>query len=157
MGGPCRVDGQLRQELDNFYPCKFELDGKVWVNVEQYFQAAKFYDEGYRELIRAEPSGTNCWRLGNSREFPIRSDWEAVKVDVMYRANLAKFQQNPNLKEVLVSSRGPIEAFGFPFWKKWNAILLERIREELRIQSDQNEAVLEQRISDMVAYKSATS
>ena len=83
MGGPCLVDGTMRPELDNFLQCAFELDGKQWTSSEQYFQAVKFTDEGYREKIRACHDGGACWQLGNSRAFQLRADWENVKVDVM--------------------------------------------------------------------------
>ena len=33
-------------------------------------------------------------------------------------------------------SRGKIRPHGFPFWVKWNRIILERLREELRLEHD---------------------
>ena len=53
MGGPCTVGGVTYAELDNFLLCAFEVDGRVWTSVEQYFQAAKFLDPAYQETIRA--------------------------------------------------------------------------------------------------------
>ena len=40
----------------------------------------------------------------------------ATKVDVMYAANLAKFQQNAKLREALLSTKGSIKGHGFRFW-----------------------------------------
>ena len=47
-------------------------------------------------------SAGGCFHLGNHGA-ALRADWEVVKVDVMYAANLAKFTQAPGLSELLVS------------------------------------------------------
>lgn len=174
MGGPCTVDGVSYDALDNFLQCSFELDGQWWTSAEQYFQAAKFLDPGYREKIRNCHDGDACWNLGNTRQYPIRADWEAVKVEIMYRANKAKFtaEGNEALRDALLSTgSGRIVAHGFPFWAHWNGVLLERIREELRKPVSPNggvgaatggasecadwrdEAVLQERVKAMDDYK----
>jgi len=158
MGGPCKVDGQVRKELDNFHQCRIELDGKIWPTAEHVFQASKCPgDPEQREKIRNAVSGMDSWQLGQTRTAGLRPDWEAVKVDVMYEANLAKFQQNQDLHDVLVSSSGPIEAQGGFFWKTWNEVLLERIREELRSENQRDAQVLAQRISAMTQYHAAAT
>mmetsp|Transcript_76384 Transcript_76384/g.127254 ORF Transcript_76384/g.127254 Transcript_76384/m.127254 type:complete len:192 (-) Transcript_76384:487-1062(-) len=149
MGGPCLVDGVSRHELDNFGICSFEYNGKTYASAEHAFQAAKFTDEAHCQKIRQAPSGGDAWSLGNTREVPIRKDWENVKVKVMYEVNLAKFSQNPMLCEALVATKGPIIAFGFPFWAKWNAVLLERIREELRPSEQRDTTLLSAHIAVM--------
>jgi len=52
----------------------------------------------------------------------------------MYLGNLAKFQQNEDLRNALLSSgTGSIRFTGStPFWNRWNGLILERIRAELR-------------------------
>jgi len=149
------VDGQSREELDNFHHCQMQIDGQIWPSSEHYFQACKFpNDMQHREAIRMAPSGMDCWKLGQAKD--LRSDWEEVKVEMMYQANLAKFSQNPHLGDVLVNSSGAIQAQGNPEgWKTWNEVLLERIREELRDDDRRNVVVLEQRIASMAAYKAA--
>ena len=133
MGGPCFCDGETLHELDNFRRSPFVIAGKRWLSAEQYFQAMKFPSSpDYQEQIRAVADGQRCWSMGNTRAHRLRADWEAVKVEIMYRANLAKFSQHQQLRRVLCGTRGRITAGGFPFWARWNAILLERIREELR-------------------------
>lgn len=49
----------------------------------------------------------------------------------MYEANLHKFQQNKELREVLIATKGDI-VYGTGFWDKWNGIIMTRIRAELR-------------------------
>lgn len=156
MGGPCTVDGKTRHELDNFHQCQFQMDGEVWPTSEHYYQACKFpEDPNQRERIRTAASGMEAWKLGQAcRE--MRDDWEEVKVEMMYRANLAKFQQNAHLRDVLVQSQGPIFAQGsVDCWKTWNEVLLERIREELRDYDRCNSKILLERVAAMDAYRAA--
>ena len=42
------------------------------------------------------------------------------------------------MKEELINTEGDIEAGGFPFWALWNAVILMRIREELRAPEKRN-------------------
>lgn len=155
MGGPCLVDGSALHELDNFLPCRFELWGCEWPTAEHAFQAAKFPGNCiYQEQIRVAATGGDAWALAQDARgaASLRPDWERVKVKVMYEVNRAKFIQNPELQTVLVQSNGPIIAFGFPFWAKWNAILLERLREELRPPAARNAERLAQTIMAMDEY-----
>jgi ribA/ribD-fused uncharacterized protein len=156
MGGPCRVDGVERKELDNFYECHFQVAGLAWSSSEQYYQACKFPDnEEHREKIRTCDAGMGSWQAG--QEENARADWEEVKVDMMYEANRAKFSQNPALRHVLVNSQGAICAQGGLFWKTWNEVLLERLREELRDFAKCDRQVLLQRKMAMEAYRSAAA
>ena len=67
-------------------------------------------------------AGMASWKAGHGTDGgpKLRPDWEHVKVDVMYRANLAKFSQHADLLALLVGTRGPITARGGLFWKTWN-------------------------------------
>eukprot|EP00931_Biecheleriopsis_adriatica_P036419 TRINITY_DN20983_c0_g1_i3.p1 TRINITY_DN20983_c0_g1~~TRINITY_DN20983_c0_g1_i3.p1 ORF type:complete len:289 (+),score=38.50 TRINITY_DN20983_c0_g1_i3:140-1006(+) len=137
MGGPCIVDGQSRQELDNWFKCTFQLAGKEWPSAEHYYQATKYPgDEDHQEAIRRAPNGTHCWSLGQEERPSLRQDLDEKKLEMMYEANRAKFSQNRELRKLLISTHGPIEAQGSPFWKTWNEVLLERLREELRNHDD---------------------
>ena len=102
------------------------------------------------------------------------ADFSERKVAIMHRCNHAKFAQNDDLRAVLLGTTGPITAYGHPFWAKWNAILLERIRvrlpyfldlrtrekrsplqEELRPPGERDEAVIETRRRWMDEYSAA--
>jgi len=158
MGGPCTVDGQVRQELDNFHCCQVEMDGEFYPSSEHAFQAAKYpQNQEQRNRIREAASGIDSWQMGQTRSADFRSDWEGVKVEMMYRANLSKFTLNPQLRDLLVKSQGAITAQGGFFWKTWNEVLLERIREELRGDLDRDEAVLAHRKAAMAAYAAAAA
>lgn len=147
------MDGAAREELDNFLPCSFECSGVTWTSAEHCFQAAKFpHNPAHAERVRNARTGGDAFTIANDRSVPCCPDWERVKVAAMYRANFAKFSQNSELRDALVSSKGPITAFGFPFWAKWNAVILERIREELRPETERDEATLAARIASMEAF-----
>lgn len=129
-------------EFSNFSPHGVEMEGQWWATTEHYFQAQKFEDTAYREQIRNASSPKQAAELGRSRAVPLRTDWEAIKEDVMYRAVRAKFQTHPALKTLLLST-GSAEiienAPGDYYWgcgkdgsgKNRLGHVLMRVREEL--------------------------
>jgi len=90
--------------LSNFSPHGFELDGVYWPTVEHYFQAQKFADTQQAEQIRRARTPKAAKRLGRTRAYPLRGDWEAVKDDVMRRAVLRKFETHAALREQLLAT-----------------------------------------------------
>jgi ribA/ribD-fused uncharacterized protein len=90
--------------LSNFYPSIFTLDGKVWPTSEHYFQAMKFVGTEYETKIRTAKSPMEAANMGRDRRFPLRKDWNAVRVSVMTNSVLAKFSQNDGLKEQLIKT-----------------------------------------------------
>jgi predicted NAD-dependent protein-ADP-ribosyltransferase YbiA (DUF1768 family) len=138
MGGPADIDGKSHPETDNFLPCQFVINGMTYSSAENYFQCSKTTNEADRDMVSRSGSGCSAWAAG--QKVKIRSDWEAVKVDEMYNGNLAKFQQNEDLRNALLGSgTGKIRFTGStPFWNKWNGLILERIRAELRQNGDED-------------------
>jgi N-glycosidase YbiA len=90
--------------MSNFAPYPIELEGKVWPTSEHYFQAGKFPGSDYAEAIRGQRSPMIAARMGRSRDYPIRADWEAVKEAVMRAAVLAKFSQHADLRALLLAT-----------------------------------------------------
>ena len=82
----------------------FTTDGVFWPSSEHYFQAKKFAGTPYEEIIRTAASPAISAKLGRSREFPIRPDWEEVKDDVMRTALYEKFTQNMEAGIVLMNT-----------------------------------------------------
>ena len=87
--------------LSNFYRASFELDGKVWVSSEHYYQASKYSGTYYETLIEKADSPAKAAHLGRNAPLDIRPDWDEVKLDVMERAVREKFSQNVDLYEML--------------------------------------------------------
>ena len=95
-------------EFSNFYEfAPFELDRKKWKSSEHYFQAQKFIGTPYEELIRVRAdTPRNAFEMARlpSRMQWLRSDWEKVKLYVMYKALLAKFLAHDRLRLLLFST-----------------------------------------------------
>ena len=120
--------------LSHFHPSPVELDGESWATVEHYYQAQKSVDLRYRQAIRDASTPGVAKRLAahpqsspraakkswfGANELMPRMDWSAVKLDIMRRADFAKFSQNPDLAELLRST-GDAELIedspSEPFW-----------------------------------------
>jgi ribA/ribD-fused uncharacterized protein len=91
-------------EFSNFSPHPVELKGRTWPTTEHYFQAQKFAGTAHEEPLRLAKSPMIAARMGRSRERPLRSDWEAVKDDIMREALRAKFTQHPALRSLLLET-----------------------------------------------------
>ena len=90
--------------LCNFSSHGFLLDHRYWPTVEHYFQSQKFKGTDYEDRIRVCRTAKEAKNLGRSRDLPLRSDWEQVKVGIMRRALLAKFTTHRDLREALLKT-----------------------------------------------------
>ena len=90
--------------LSNFSRHGFELLGRYWPTAEHYFQAQKFAGTPYEERIRRSLSPKEAKRLGRSREWPLRSDWEQVKDQIMHEAVLRKFETHADIRANLLAT-----------------------------------------------------
>lgn len=87
--------------LSNFYEAPVQYDGIVYQNNEAAFQAQKCANPADRQKF-AGLNPTEARHLG--RAIPLRKDWEQVKMSVMGEIVRAKFEQNPDLAEKLLST-----------------------------------------------------
>lgn len=90
--------------FSNFSPHGVEMDGEHWPTVEHYFQARKFHDGDHREKIRRAETPKRAKKLGQSRDVPLRADWEEVKDEVMFTGCLVKFRTHEEAKNILLST-----------------------------------------------------
>lgn len=132
-------------EFSNFFPQGFEEDGAYWPTVEHYFQAMKFAGPShaaYRESIRLARGPKHAKALGQTRDRPLRADWEDVKEEVMLHALRRKFG-HPRLRDLLLGTEDRPLVEASPHDHYWGAgahgsganrlgALLEQVREELR-------------------------
>ena len=79
--------------------------GREWPTTEHYFQAQKFRLDELDEKICKDPSPMRAAQIGRSRKYPLRSDWDEVKDDVMRIALYAKFTQHDDLKAILLGTK----------------------------------------------------
>jgi len=87
--------------LSNFYPVDVTYEGIVYPSSECAFQAAKTLDLEERvKFTRMNPGDAK--KAG--RKLTLRSDWEDVKLQVMWEIVYTKFYQNPKLIGKLLST-----------------------------------------------------
>lgn len=106
--------------LSNFSPPGFEADGTFWPTVEHFFQAQKFSAPDIRERIRRALTPKEARSLGQSRSFPMRSDWDEVRESIMLRGLRLKFAV-PAARALLLSTKDRPLVESSPFDYFWAA------------------------------------
>ena len=92
-------------EFSNFYLAPIELDGYTWPTTEHYFQAQKYIaDPTHYQNVLQLATPREAFNYVRTYKSFVRSDWANIKDEVMFKACLAKFQQHPKLKELLLST-----------------------------------------------------
>ncbi|XP_057963282.1 riboflavin biosynthesis protein PYRR, chloroplastic [Malania oleifera] len=120
--------------FSNFSPHPIQMpdkngDYQTWLSVEHYYQAQKFVRENDPvthdciEEIKSARSPEEAARIGRTiqKQCPdlVRSDWEGIKIDIMYRALKCKFSIYPHLNSMLLSTAGSVLVEASPhdlFW-----------------------------------------
>ncbi|XP_031260870.1 riboflavin biosynthesis protein PYRR, chloroplastic isoform X2 [Pistacia vera] len=118
--------------FSNFSPHPIQMpdngvDYVTWSGVEHYYQKFVGVNDPAAldciEKIKAVRSPEEAARIGRwmQRHRPdlVRSDWESVKIDVMYKALKCKFSIYPHLNSMLLSTAGSILVEASPhdlFW-----------------------------------------
>ncbi|CAF1339418.1 unnamed protein product [Rotaria sp. Silwood1] len=92
-------------EFSNFYPSPIKLDGYTWPTSEHYFQAQKFISNKthYKNVLQLS-TPREAFDYVRTYQSSVRSDWAQVKDEIMFKACMAKFEQHPKLKELLLST-----------------------------------------------------
>ena len=96
--------GERYFEFTNFAEYPILLDDEEWPTTEHYFQAQKFIGTPYFKYIRTLQTPRDAFSLSRQPQVSqwLRDDWEQVKLDIMYKALLAKFFQHSNLRDMLL-------------------------------------------------------
>ena len=115
-------DNEENGYLSNWYRRKFVIDDFEYLHVDQYMMAQKaklFHDSArYTAILRA----TNPWEckdLGRQVTPFDAKTWNAVKYDVVKDGNRAKYEQNPDLKKLLLATGNAVLAEASPKDKVW--------------------------------------
>lgn len=92
--------------LSNFSNHGFKLGEKYYKTSEHYFQSQKFFgiNPDYAEVIRRSPTPHQAAKLGRSRQFKIREDWNEIKIQVMIEAVTFKFVHNKDIRKILLET-----------------------------------------------------
>lgn len=148
MGGSAYADEVEYKEFDNFWFCSFTYEGKLWNSTEQAYHAMKFEKEEDIEHIRKQDKIGMIIYYGSSREYTLKPNFkieplkrgtkddcfENANVNLMYKVNLEKYKQNPVLRDRLLMTGTARIIFkdSSTFWNKWNGLIHEKIRDELK-------------------------
>ena len=104
----CEFKGKY-EFLSNFYIVKNPIyyDGHYFQTTEHAYQAYKTLDLKQLEAIKNCSSPGEAKRLAsNSKKTKLRSDWEKIKLPLMYDLLVDKFRGNPALSKMLYSLYG---------------------------------------------------
>lgn len=82
----------------------FYKDGIYWRTTEHFYQAHKFEDEQVRQRIINAQTPKEASRIGRSKEYKIKDNWDDIRAEVMYEAVLLKFQEHADIREKLCST-----------------------------------------------------
>ena len=128
--------------LANYAEYSFIVDGVLYKTAEHYYQSKKFFDVDIVNKIINAKDAYEAAAIGRDKNNPLRTDWEEVKIRIMYEAVYQKFKQNKDICDKLLSTRDEklIEATTKEdFWgcgpnrtgQNNYGIILEKVREQL--------------------------
>lgn len=87
--------------LSNFHPSYVEYEGLIYPTVEHAFQAAKTLDMEKRKEFTKMVTPDIAMYQGH--RLALRSDWEEVKIGIMYHLCKDKFSRTPNKEKLLLT------------------------------------------------------
>lgn len=94
--------------LSNFTLCRIEFEGLIFPSAEHAYQSQKMFKSWYEYdswiSTCQNPNFTPAQIKKLSRKIALRIDWDLWKIDVMGRVVFDKFNQNENLKTLLLQT-----------------------------------------------------
>lgn len=105
-----------------WYESAFIIDGKLYNCCEKYMMEQKalyFNDIEIAENIMKTNDPKEHKKLGRSVKNFDENKWNTVADDIVYKANLAKFSQNEELKNKLLATGGKMFVECSPYDKIW--------------------------------------
>ena len=100
----------------------FEVDGIQYHTTEQYMMASKARVFGDNDTLKEIMNATNpsdYKKLGRKVKGFEPTLWDEKKLDIVVEGNKAKFGQNPELKEYLLSTDDAILVEASPYDNIW--------------------------------------
>lgn len=93
--------------FSNFHPCSFTWEGRKFNCSEQAFMWAKatyFKDDETAIKIMSESDPKKIKKLGRTVKDFNDEEWSIVRYNFMLSINMAKYSQNEDLKNILLST-----------------------------------------------------
>jgi ribA/ribD-fused uncharacterized protein len=90
--------------LTNDYPCSINISNAKFSCAESAFQAHKFYQRPELFERFKKMNGSDAWNLSQKLSYQQRQDWYQVRETAMLNILKVKFQQNPELADLLIAT-----------------------------------------------------
>ena len=104
MNEPIYFCEPLYYPLSNFSAFQLVWKGRVWPTSEHAYQAEKFTDEAIIEALSTARSVDEAYEVAQIHKEKRRTDWDEIKVEVMRSIFVAKINQHPKIKKMLLES-----------------------------------------------------
>lgn len=109
--------------FSNWYPAEFQYAGKTFTNSEQFMMFHKvsmFHRHDLAEQIMNTVDPAKCKKIAGQR-FPEYNDyiWNRTCRTIVKRGVYAKFQQNQDILQILLSTGNALLAECSPYDRKW--------------------------------------
>ncbi|NYH53063.1 hypothetical protein HNR06_002652 [Nocardiopsis arvandica] len=108
--------------LSQWWPAAFTVDGTGYPTAEHYMMAAKarlFGDAEAEERILAAGHPRDAKVIGRQVRGFDQEAWEAARFGIVVEAGVAKFGQNPDLREFLLGTGGRVLVEASPRDRVW--------------------------------------
>lgn len=116
-------DGSITKScLSQWFSCSFIIDGFTYRTAEQYMMCQKarlFSDEDIFKRILQANHPNEFKNLGRLVKGFNQQVWDKHKFQIVVDGNMAKFSQNENLKEFLLSTEKRVLVEASPYDKVW--------------------------------------
>jgi ribA/ribD-fused uncharacterized protein len=135
---PSRPDVLGAECLSQWYPAPFTVDDVRYATAEHFMMAAKarlFGDDASARAILGAKTPAEAKKLGRSVAGFDDEAWVAARSDVVFRASMAKFSQDPALRAFLVGTGARVLVEASPTDRIWGIGLAaadERARDPRR-------------------------
>ena len=123
-----RGDEVTKACFSQWYPSVFEVNGITYKTAEQYMMAQKallFQDQEIYEEIMAAIHPKQCKALGQRVRHFSQTVWDEKKSQIVIDGNVAKFSQNPKLKDYLIKTGERVLVEASPYDKIWGIGMAE--------------------------------
>ena len=121
-GHSCKENIINKSCLSQWYKSDFIIDDVKYCCMEQYMMAEKaklFNDSETLNLIMDETDQKTIKDLGRMVKNFNSNIWDENKYNIVLKGNFAKFSQNNNLKDFLLSTNDSIIVEASPYDKVW--------------------------------------
>lgn len=122
-GHRARGDGALSEScFSQWWPCRFVVDGQEYRSAEQFMMASKarlFVDQDSVEAILASTDPKEIKALGRKVAGFDERRWAEARLDLVTMGNVAKFGQDPSLRQFLLATGDDVLVEASPVDPVW--------------------------------------